>query len=74
MDYITTSPPEHAPLETLITKNIYIGRNEHVRGMLKAFLHKHKTSPKTPGEIRKMLSKKIPETESLSDDVINMRR
>ena len=64
MDHITASPPEDTSLEAWITKNIHAGRNEHVRSMLKSFLHKHKASPKTPGEIRKMLDKKIPETES----------
>ncbi len=75
MDSITTSHQERISHETLVIKNINnLGRNEEVRSMLKAFLHKHKTHTKTPEEIRKMLDKKIPKNESLSEDIINMRR
>jgi metal-responsive CopG/Arc/MetJ family transcriptional regulator len=74
MEYVTAQHPGDKTLEAWITKNVYRDRTEHVRSVLKAFLRKHKTSPKTPEEIRVMLNKKISETESLSDDVISMRR
>ncbi len=56
MEYITAKHPGDKSLEARIIENVYRDRTEQVRSVLKAFLHKHKTSPKTPEEIRGMLS------------------
>jgi len=74
MEHIPAKHPGDKSLEAGITENVYRDRTEQVRGVLKAFLHKDKTSPKTPEEIRNMLNKKMPENMNLSDELITMRR
>lgn len=65
--------PKGKKLEALMITS-YKSKTESIRDALKAFLYRREGHIKSPTEVRKILDKRIPKGEKLSEDIVKMRR